>query len=192
MNNATTGIFEIITGPMFSGKTTELIRRADRLQRAGKRVIVIRPQLDTRYSNGECIVTHTKQTFTAKRISAISELIDVINDYDAILIDEAHFFSDLSICAQFADHGKIVILAGLVGDFNREPFTNLTNLISRAYTTTNNSPVTFLTAICKCGAEAAFTARRSAIETSERIDVGGDEKYVPLCGVCYSKKITKS
>lgn len=196
---------EFIIGPMFSGKTSEMIRRADRLARAKNHIIVIRPKTDTRYDDDDHIITHSGSRYKAHRATSMYDIFRLpeFSEASTILIDEAHFFSDLHICSEMVDMGKRVILSGLVSDFRREPFRNMTDLLSHA-TCRSGTVIQMLSAVCKnCGGDAYFTGKILASDTIthddpatttstpvpsilKEIDVGGEEKYIPLCQQCYT------
>ena len=116
---------EIILGCMFSGKSTELLRRCNRYKAIGKQILLINHENDTRTDNK--IKTHNNVTQEAVKISKMSELFsnhnDVFNNADVIGIDEAQFFDDLHSFVEKAEsYNKIIIISGLDGDSNRKPF----------------------------------------------------------------------
>jgi thymidine kinase len=163
---------------MFSGKTSELIRRIRRYNVAKKKCLIIKYKKDTRYSE-ECAATHDKQTETAKACEKLSEVLPIVDQFDVIGIDEGQFFADIvSFTESRACLGKIVIVAGLDGTFQRRPFGSLLDLIPLA------EEVTKLNAICMlCSKDAAFTKRISN-ETDIEL-IGGSEKYISVCRVCF-------
>eukprot|EP00299_Pterocystis_sp_00344_P011280 c5227_g1_i1.p1 GENE.c5227_g1_i1~~c5227_g1_i1.p1 ORF type:complete len:204 (-),score=43.61 c5227_g1_i1:72-629(-) len=172
------GRIELILGPMFSGKTTELLRRVRRHRFAQRRCVLVKYAKDDRYSNS-MLATHDQcfeAAFSCVNLRAIqSHLID----FEVIGIDEGQFFPDV---VEFVDEmalaGKIVIVAALDGTFQRQPFGAILDLIPRA------EDVIKLTAIChSCGADAPFS-RRLGLETQVEV-IGGAEKYVAACRKCY-------
>lgn len=172
------GKIEMIIGPMFSGKSTELLRRCKRYTLSGKKVLLINHTCDTRY--GENIVgTHDGAASSALALSDFTNLVEITKGYDVIAIDEAQFF-EIIPCV-LAEMGKIVIVAGLSSTYERQPFTNVCNLICNA------ESVTKLTAVCSiCGRDASFT-KRLTLETELHI-IGSKDKYTPRCRTCFAKK----
>lgn len=172
------GELQIILGPMFSGKTTELFRRVKRYTIAEKRCLVIKYIRDTRYSVEEA-ATHDKQTYAAVSASKLWDQIHVLPDYDVIGIDEGQFFPDLvEFCEHAANEGKIVIVAALDGTFQRKPFGSVLQLIPLA------ENITKLTAVCMvCFQDAHFT-KRLGCETEVEV-IGGADKYIAVCRKCF-------
>jgi len=165
-------------GPMFSGKSTELLRRIRRYSYAKQKCLMIKFKHDNRYSE-DCMSTHDRQMMAAVPCSELSEIGDLYKEYDVIGIDEGQFYPDLnSFCDQAADDGKVVIIASLDGDFMRKPFGTICNLIPLA------ESVTKLSAVCTyCCGDAAFT-ERIGTETEQQL-IGGSEKYLPVCRKCF-------
>uniref|UniRef100_K3WL02 Thymidine kinase n=1 Tax=Globisporangium ultimum (strain ATCC 200006 / CBS 805.95 / DAOM BR144) TaxID=431595 RepID=K3WL02_GLOUD len=154
------GHLQLIIGPMFSGKSTELIRRMRRFHHAKLQCLVIKYKNDTRYSD-EKLSTHDKLLFEAKPVERLAEARAHVANADVIGIDEGQFFPDLvEFCLEAADAGKVVIVAALDGTFERKPFGSVCELIPAA------EQVIKLNAVCtKCGHDAAFT-RRIVADTS--------------------------
>lgn len=174
------GFIEVVCGPMFAGKTEELIRRIKRLEYAKQNVLVFKPKIDTRYAVNE-IVSHN----LSKKPSILIEKSIEINDYikediDAVVIDEVQFFDHdiVKVVERLADIGIRVIVGGLDRDFRGEPFGPMPELLARA------EFVTKLTAICvKSGMPATRTQRiingQPAQYSDPTIMVGADESYEP-------------
>ena len=174
------GFIEVVCGPMFAGKTEELIRRIKRLEYAKQNVLVFKPKIDTRYAVNE-IVSHNLSKKPSILIENSSEILDyVTEEVDAIVIDEVQFFDFeiVEILENLADQGIRVIVGGLDRDFRGEPFGPMPELLSRA------EFVTKLTAICvKSGLPATRTQRIINGEPAQYSDptimVGADESYEP-------------
>jgi thymidine kinase len=174
------GFIEVVCGPMFAGKTEELIRRIKRLEYAKQNVLVFKPKIDTRYAVNE-IVSHNLSKKPSILIGESKEINDYINDsVDAVVIDEIQFFDHdiVQIVEKLADRGIRVIVGGLDRDFRGEPFGPMPALLARA------EFVTKLTAICvKSGQPATRTQRiingQPAHYTDPTIMVGADESYEP-------------
>lgn len=184
--NKLTGWIEIITGPMFAGKSEELLRRINRLKYAKKNFLVFKPKIDNRYKEDE-VVSHEKRSYKAYAISKSSEILKYITcDLDAICIDEIQFFDEdiILLCETLANRGIRVIVAGLDTDFKGDPFPISANLLARA------ENITKLTAICsKCGKEATRTQRLvdGKVPSSDDpiILIGAKESYEPRCRHCH-------
>ena len=168
------GNIEVITGPMFAGKSEELLRRINRLKYAKKKFLVFKPKIDNRYSDDE-VVSHQKRAYKCLSISSAHEIYSYLTEsLDCVCIDEVQFFDDeiIDIAEYLANKGIRVIVAGLDTDFRGEPFKITANLLARS------EDVTKLTAICvKCGKEATRTQRL----------VNG-ESYEPRCRKCHCVK----
>lgn len=173
------GEVQVIFGPMFSGKSTELIRRIRRYTIAENKCIVLKHAIDVRQgrTSGKNIVTHDGICWSAKSCSEI--VPEELETFDVIGIDEGQFFEHIvSACETLANSGKIVIVAALDGNFQRRPFTSTIDLVSIAET------VVKLSAICiVCKKDASFTKRIT--DETEEIVVGGSEKYAAACRKCF-------
>ena len=180
------GQIEIICGPMFAGKTEELIRRANRLEYAKKKYLVFKPEIDDRYSVNE-IVSHSKYRKNSINIKKSDEILGYItDDIKAVIIDEVQFFDEniINVAEYLADKGLRVICGGLDCDFRGNPFPIVANLLARA------ENVTKLNAICNvCGQPATRTQRiidgHPAYEDDPIILVGATEAYEPRCRKCH-------
>ena len=180
------GQIEVICGPMFAGKTEELIRRANRLDYAKKKYLVFKPTIDDRYSATE-IVSHSNYRKNSICIKHSSEILDYItDDIKAVVVDEAQFFDEglIKIIESLAGSGVRVIAAGLDQDFRGEPFGIMPILMSKA------EYVTKLQGICMvCGAPATRTQRiingRPADYDDPTILVSASEKYESRCRHCH-------
>ena len=180
------GQIEVICGPMFAGKTEELIRRANRLEYARKKYLVFKPTIDDRYSTTE-IVSHSKYRKNSIPIKSSEEILShITDDIKAVIIDEVQFFDEnvINIAEYLADKGLRVICGGLDCDFKGNPFAIVANLLARA------ESVTKLNAICNvCGNPATRTQRiidgQPAYEDDPIILVGATEAYEPRCRCCH-------
>lgn len=180
------GWIEVITGPMFAGKTEELIRRIKRLQYADQNIVVFKPAIDNRYANDE-VVSHNNSRTKSISIKDANEIMDHIDDEtDVVAIDEIQFLSEaaVDICEYLADNGIRVIVSGLDRDFRGEPFSFMPKLLSLA------EYVTKLSAICvKCHTPATRTQRiidgKPAKYDDPIILVGAKDSYEARCRDCH-------
>ena len=183
------GWLEVITGPMYCGKSEELIRRLRRVKIAKQNVKVFKPVLDNRYSKKD-VVSHSGDSIEAVPVDHPEEILERIDDnVDVVGIDEAQFFHEdlVEICENLADKGIRVILAGLDRDFRSEPFGPMPELMARA------EYVDKLHAICiQCGEPASRTQRLIDGEPAAKDDpvilVGASEVYEARCRSCHAIK----
>ena len=121
MNNFI-GRIELIFGPMFAGKTTELIRRIQRAEKANLKCIIIKYSNDDRYSN-DCISTHDLTMRKATPTNKLTPLESLCSKFDVIGIDEGQFFPDIiEFCENLVSFGKTLIIAGLNGSLSKRCF----------------------------------------------------------------------
>jgi thymidine kinase len=180
------GWVEAIVGPMFSGKSEELIRRVNRCLIARQSVQVFKPSLDDRY-DAAAIASHAGRTLDAAAVAGIDDLRKrVLQGIRVVAIDEAQFFEDdlVDLVRDLADGGTRVIFAALDTDFRGRPFGPVPALLAEA------ELVEKLTAICRCGRAATRTQRliagRPAHEDDPTILVGAAEAYEPRCRSCHT------
>jgi thymidine kinase len=180
------GWIEAICGPMFSGKSEELIRRVRRAIIARKRVQVFKPVLDNRYSDSE-IVTHADVRMRSESVATASEILDKLDWRTQVVgIDEANFFGPdlVRVASQLADGGKQVIVAGLDTDFMGRPFVPMPDLLAVA------ESITKALAICmRCGSPAKHTQR--LVESDELILVGAAGAYEARCRRCFEPGVPR-
>jgi thymidine kinase len=181
---------EVIMGPMFSGKTSELIRLVEREVYAKKKGAIFKIAFDNRYSATQ-VVTHNGLRYDAYTVASSAEGLKKIDELamtqglDAIGVDEVNFFPEdlVDMLDRLADEKK-VIACGLNLDFKAEPFPTTMELAARA------DRVRYLSAVCVvCGQEATRTQRLIAGKPAPRdspvIAVGGKEMYEPRCRNCF-------
>jgi thymidine kinase len=177
--NTTPGVLEVITGPMFSGKSEELIRRLKRARIARQRVACYKPDIDLRYHRTS-IASHSSLTHDALPIASVDELRDLlhpqIDSIDVIGIDEVQFLAPdiIPFALDLIASGKRVLLAGLDTTFANEPFGPVPNLMALA------DKVTKLSAVCMvCGQAAIHTQRLG--QSQELVVVGAAGLYEARC-----------
>jgi thymidine kinase len=182
----TYGRLELIIGNMFSGKSTELIRRINREKSIHKKILVINFIDDNRYSTNE-VSTHDQTKIECLKLKKLSDLDkNIIKTYDSFFIDEGQFFIDLYQCViqLVENYKKHFVVSGLDGDANRNIFGDVIKLIPICDT------VDKLHAYCnKCnnGRIAPFTKKINSSDSSV-IDIGGTDKYIPVCRYHYNIK----
>merc|ERR1719312_2330252 len=111
------GQIQVIFGPMFSGKTTELLRRIKRYQIAKYKCAVIKYENDKRYDKDD-VSTHDRQTYKAISAMNLNQVKNKLLDYEVIGVDEGQFFPDVvQFCEDMAKLKKTVIVAALDGDY---------------------------------------------------------------------------
>jgi thymidine kinase len=180
------GWIEVICGPMFSGKSEELIRRLRRAKIARKRVQVFKPELDNRYSKEE-IVSHGDARMKSEVVTSASEILSRLDWRTQVIgIDEANFMGVevIDIAQQLADTGKQVLIAGLDTDFMGRPFAPIPDLLALA------ESITKTLAICmRCGNPAKHTQR--LVESEALIVVGAAGMYEARCRRCFEPGMPK-
>lgn len=174
------GWIEVICGPMFSGKSEELIRRVTRSKIARIPVQVFKPVLDTRYADSE-VVSHSSLSFSALSVENSDSLLKGVDDSTEVIgIDEGQFF-DLGLVETvegLARAGKQVIVAGLDLDYLRRPFGAIPTLCGIA------EYVTKMLAVChKCGGPGLFTQR--IVRSDDLVVLGATGSYEARCRACY-------
>ncbi len=181
---------EVIMGPMFSGKTTELIRLIEREAYAKRKAAIFKVSFDRRYSSRQ-VVSHNGLRYDAYSIGSSAKDLVRIREVaeserlDAVGVDEVNFFPEEVVATlDGLANSRRVIACGLNLDFRAEPFPATIGLAARA------DRVTHLSAVCVvCGQEATRTQRliggKPAPWNSPVIVVGGRGLYEPRCRSCY-------
>lgn len=181
-----TGWIEAICGPMFSGKSEELIRRLRRAMFARKRVQVFKPSIDTRYSADE-IVSHGAVRMASEVVKSARDILAALDWRTQVVgIDEANFFGPelIEISNRLADTGKQVIVAGLDTDYMGRPFSPMPELLAHA------ESITKTLAICvRCGNPGKHTQR--LVESDDLIVVGAAGMYEARCRRCFEPGVPK-
>ena len=171
---------KLIIGCMFSGKTTEIIKIVNNLKHINQIPVVIKPNIDNRYSLDK-ISTHNKQQYECITLNLLSEF-NIQNDYQYIIIEEAQFFNDLLLFVidQVEIKNKNVIVVGLDGDSDRNNFGDIHKLLPLC---DDIVKLKAYCSICKNGKNAIFSKRLS--EKKEKVLVGSNEDYTAVCRDCY-------
>ena len=180
------GWVEVIIGPMYSGKSEELIRRIRRTKIAKQKVQVFKPEIDNRYSKDD-VVSHCGEKEEAVRVKNSLQILELLEgDTQVIAIDEVQFFDNgiIDIITSLADNNKRVICAGLDMDFRGEPFGPIPALLAIA------EFVDKIQAICVvCGNPATRTQRlingKPAKYEDKIVLIGATESYEARCRKCH-------
>ena len=175
------GSIEVICGCMFSGKSTELIKRVETCIKKGQKVQVFNSSLDKRYTK-KGISTHDLKKISATHITKAQDALELIKkDTQVVALDEVNFFSrDIAAVAlTLAAQGKRVICCGLDLDYKAVPFESTAHLLAVA------DKVDKLTARCNCCGRPATRTHRT-VDIKSRIYVGGADDYEPLCTDCFN------
>jgi len=179
------GSLEVICGPMFSGKSEELIRRLRRAEIAGYRALIVKPTVDDRYEVGH-VVSHGGAKMRAVTATSSAEVRRLATGYEAIGLDEVQFFDDgiVEVVADLVDDGVRLVAAGLAQDFRGLPFGPMPTLLCIA------DYVDKLEAVChRCGGPATLTQRlldgRPAPFSGATVQIGALDSYEARCRACY-------
>lgn len=180
-NKYNDGWIEAITGPMFSGKTAELIKRSETILYAKKELVVFKPSQDTRWEK-QMVVSRTGakiESVVVQKPEEIIKYLDGKENISAVVIDEVQFFDDsiVEVLNELASKGLRVIAAGLDLDFRMKPFGPMQKILASA------EFVTKLTAVCfSCGRAASFSKRISGGDATIQV---GDTSYEARCRKCF-------
>lgn len=180
------GYLKIITGCMYAGKTSAVINECRKWESIGLRVLVVNHSLDVRYSSGNKVVSHNKNSIDCVMIDNFApDFNKQVNKYDVIIVDEAQFFKDLRVnVLHWCDKlKKMVIICGLNGDYQRNKFGEILDLVPDC------DDFIRLKALCtKCGdgTSAVFTWKLSQTQNIDNIEVGTDN-YTALCRNHYNE-----
>ena len=176
-----TGYLELILGPMFSGKTSELLKIYSRYKVCGSKILVINYKEDIRYSNNS-LSTHDGSSIPCTFVEILSDIEKIVLDEsEIILINEGQFFVDIIEWVKYAVDicNKSVYICGLDSDFERNKFGLLLDLIPYC------DKVKKLKAICvNCKTNYAIFTHRLGNEKKQKI-IGGTSSYISLCRKCF-------
>jgi len=178
------GWIEVVCGPMFSGKSEELIRRLRRAEIARQRVQVFKPGVDQRYSEDQ-IISHSDFKIASESVKDSKEMEARIDWRSEVIgVDEAQFLGDgiVDLAVRLADMGKRVIIAGLDTDYLGRPFHPMPELLAVA------DEIQKTLAICmQCGNPAKHTQR--LVESDELVVVGAAGMYEARCRRCFEPNL---
>lgn len=172
------GHIEVVCGPMFSGKTEELIRRLRRAQIARQKVQIFKPSIDDRYHKTD-VVSHSSLSIAAQPVKTSLDIITQLYDSTRVVgIDEVQFFDEdiIPVIKKLSRRGIRVICAGLDQDFRGCSFGPLPELLCMA------DRVDKIQAVCTiCGAPASKTYRKNSEELTDQVIVGESDRYEARC-----------
>src|SRR5690348_3487556 len=179
------GWIEVICGPMFSGKSEELIRRLRRAEIARQRVQIFKPVIDQRYASDH-IVSHSDLRIHSDSVATAAEVQAKLDlRTEVIGLDEAQFLGEavVELVVRLADMGKRIVIAGLDTDYLGRPFHPMPELLAVA------DEITKTLSICmQCGNPAKHTQRLIANE--DLIVVGAAGMYEARCRRCFEPDLS--
>lgn len=186
---------DIIIGPMFAGKSCELIKRIRLLKVLHKQYIVVKPIIDTRYENNiPIIISHNYDSENCIKLSRLSDIFNTVDitHIENIFIDEGQFFEDLkqTVLILVEKHNINVTITGLDGDSNRSKFGQILDLIPYSTTTTK---INALCVKCLDGTHAPFTHRmQNNTNTRDQVLIGDGDIYMSVCRKHYLELNTQT
>lgn len=182
------GYLEIILGPMWSGKTTELVKLYNKFKYCNISILTINYLHDKRYSDDN-ISTHDKINIPCEMIESLRDISDIennnitnkFNNAKVILINEGQFFKDINVWVNLAvnKYNKHIYVCGLDGDFQRKSFNNFLELIPYC-----DKVRKFNAICCECKNNPAIFTHR--ITNDNEQELIGNEMYKPMCRKCYN------
>lgn len=181
----------VVFGPMFAGKTEELIRLVRRFEIAQEKVQVFKPIIDVRWGKVNHIASHNGNEHPGIPIEKSREILNFLEkDTKVVAIDEVQFFDKeiVAVVRRLLDDDIKVLITGLPLDFRGEPFGEMPTLMAMA------DEMTQLTAICtyrspngsRCGCMTATRTQRlisgePANYNDPIIKIGAEESYEARC-----------
>jgi len=157
MNHNHIGYLEVIAGPMYCGKTEELIRQVKRASYGKKPFQVFKHKIDIRYGHERKLYSHAGVTFESEVVEKAEDVLKFLkHDTELIAIDETQWFGEelIPVIQTLLDKGLWIVIAGLAMTFDRQPFVPIPTLMTMA------DKVTKLSAVCTiCGEDAVYHKR---------------------------------
>lgn len=173
---------QLILGPMFAGKSSELLGTIRKYEAVGWPVLVFTHTFDTRYTESPAIVSHDRDHHPAYATSFLEDVFTYDNPVyvqaKLIIIEEAQFFKGLkqNVLRAVEEDKKDIICVGLDGDAQRQPFGEILDLIPYCDSVVKKHA---FCRRCQIPTPALFTYR--VVQEETQVLVGGAEKYEPLC-----------
>ena len=164
---------------MFSGKSSYAVSYARRQRAIGKKVLIVKPDIDTRFNTLPVLQTHDDECLPCKVWDTRKPLCEMTElSYDCYVIEEAQFFTHLR---HFCEHmlrelHKDILVVGLDGCAQQKTFGEICDVIPLATTVQKRNA---LCSVCRDGTLAPYTKKLGTMK--EQVDVGGAEKYVAVC-----------
>jgi thymidine kinase len=192
------GKIELILGPMFSGKTTEMIKQVRYAAYAKQSSVIVKYLQDNRYTSSDVVAAHSELRQSSAAVDKYSDPIRVVSvmrlaevvleDNETVVgVDEGHFYPDLAeVCERWADSGRRVIVAALDSTYMRGTFDNITKLIPLCENIRKENGVCMQ---CR-RAPSAFSKR--IVVGGELFQVGGRESYISVCRRCFPRPLSSS
>lgn len=175
------GYLEIFIGPMFSGKTSKLIELYKQYSFCNIPLAVINHSSDNRYDD-TMLSTHDKIMIPCLQTETLTHVTNDMDNVDVILINEGQFFDDLyDFVVDMLKFNKKIYVSGLDGDFKREKFGKILDLIPLCDKVTK---MTSLCSLCKNGTPGLFSMRLTHEKEQMLI---GSSNYIPVCRYCYEE-----
>ena len=184
------GTLILYIGPMYSSKSTSLLREIERREAIGYSSVLLSHSFDTRYGEG-VVSTHSAKKRDCISVDNLCSLItpefnDTLFRARVVGIDESQFFGEADLyrfVKEMITYGKTIVVAGLDADANQQPFRGVLNLIPLC---DKVKKLRALCSMCEDGRKAPFTIKISG-DIDERIDIGGVDKYKAVCRKCLGK-----
>lgn len=179
------GKLTVIVGPMYSGKTTELLSYMEIYKLGRKKTLLFKPALDVRYGTS-VVKTHSGLEAQAVPVEFTKDMLPYLREkVDAVFIDEVQFFDKdlVKLVRKLLDENVNVFCAGLDMTFKQNPFETTMLLLALA------NEVTKKKAVCHVCGEYNATLTYKISDNDSEIDVGGKEKYIAVCRDCYNRLV---
>ncbi|MFO0832503.1 MAG: hypothetical protein U0637_11780 [Phycisphaerales bacterium] len=177
------GMLTVICGPMFAGKSTQLIERVRGARDLGLQTVVVKPSRDDRYDAAR-VVTHNGATLDAVAVRGVDEIQSAVRGVPPgalfLAVDEAHFFGDslVPLVHRLVNTGARVLVVGVERDHRGRPFAPFPELLVEA------DEVIKMTSTCaRCGGRAVHSQRMFGDDA--HIVVGGAGMYEARCRSCF-------
>lgn len=179
------GYLEIVLGPMYAGKTSHVMDLYRKYNFCRLNTLVINHELDQREGSESTLWSHDSTKIPCTEVKSLSSVLTEANilKYSVFIINEGQFFTDLSstVLSLVNEHKKIVHVNGLDGDFKREKFGQLLDLIPHCDDVVK---LKALCAVCRNGTKGLFTYRKS--NEKQQVIIDTENMYIPVCRNCYN------
>jgi thymidine kinase len=185
---------QIYIGPMFAGKSSEILRIVNRYKAIQKQMCILSYSGDNRYTSDDILMNHNSVGVPCIKVDSICAILQnenyryVFENASLVIVDEAQFFDELCSFVKYVveDCHKDLVLVGLDGDANRKPFGDLLECIPLADEVVQ---LKALCSVCNDGTDALFTFCKQ--NKAEQVCIGGAELYMPVCRKHYLQKMNQ-